>query len=245
VATVVSHPALAASYYIDQLVNYPSPCTAPTLFDDTTALKSRMDAASWSGSKFTDSSAWAQDFREGCSSTYGAGGLDGSYTDTHSFSVFSGHGSRATIYFGTQHDACSLNIDNEERLGQMNGSSAAQALYISCDTLDIDSGGAPLEGGMEWLRQQFGFHNLTGDQTAAYGSWFDDTSTKSNAQAWLDRLSNQPAVVFSYSNGWGSNCWDVDSSAKFKANVYNSPRTGGATCGNGPPAYQWCSRWVN
>ena len=113
------------TYYIDQLINYTGSCTQPTLFDDTTALKSRMDAASWTGSKYSDASAWAKDFREQCSSTYGASGLDSTYADNKSFAVFSGHGSASTLYFGTANDTCTLNIDNESRLGSMSGAQAA------------------------------------------------------------------------------------------------------------------------
>jgi hypothetical protein len=245
-ATALASPAAHAtkSYYIDQLVNYPSPCTQPTLFDDTTALKSRMDAASWTGSKFTDGSAWVQDFRESCSSSYGAGGLDSSYADTKTLAVFSGHGSPATLYFGTAHDTCNINLDNQARLGSMSGSTAAVGMYISCSTLNHNGSGVPLSGGYEWLQQQLGFHNLTGNQTAAYGSFFDDTATKSNAQAWLDRLWDQPAMVISYANGTG-NCWDIANSAKLKADIFNSPRGSGPSCTAGQPLYQWCSRWVN
>jgi hypothetical protein len=225
--------ALAAqTYYIDQLVNYPAPCTQATLWDDTTALKSRMDAASWTGVKYTDGAAWVKDFREGCSSVYGSNGLDGTYGDNKSFTIFSGHGSSGTLYFGTQNDTCSININNQVRLGSMNGAQAAVAMYISCTTLHD-------AGYNEWVQQQLGFFNTVGNNTAAYGSFFDDTWTKSNARAWLDRLSGQPAIVISYSNGTNS-CWPISNGAMLKANAYTSPRGGGPTCGAGQPQHQEC-----
>lgn len=150
-ATLASPSFATKSYYIDQLVNYPSPCTQATLFDDTSAIKSRMDTESWSGLKFTDSAAWAKDFREHCSSTYGSEGLDSLYADAQAVSIFSGHGSPGALYFGTQRDTCTLNIDNEARLGSMSGATSAVAMYISCQTLSKDASGAPTNGGSEWL----------------------------------------------------------------------------------------------
>src|SRR5262245_10691445 len=100
VTVLASSAAFATkTYFIDQVINYPAPCTQPKLFDDTTALKSRMDAAKWTGAKFTDDAVWATDFREACSSNYGAGGQDNLYADSKAVSVFSGHGSPATLFF--------------------------------------------------------------------------------------------------------------------------------------------------
>ena len=234
----------ARTYFIDQVVNYPAPCTQPTLFDDTWFMKLRMDAASWNGSKYTDGGAWERDFVESCSSQYGANGLDNVYGDASSFTVFSGHGSPAKLYFGTTQNTCLINIDTQSRLGAMNGSTAAVAMYLSCSTLSKTSAGVPTHGGLEWVRQQLGFHGVTGDQTAAYGSFFDDTQNKNNSQAWLDRLWDQPAIAISYANGNG-NCWNISNNARLKMNNYTSPRSGGPSCGGGQPLYTWCSMWVN
>jgi hypothetical protein len=234
----------ARTYFIDQVVNYPTPCTQPNLFDDTWSLKSRMDAASWTGSKYTDGAAWARDFRESCSTQFGTSGLDNIYGDASSFTVFSGHGNPAKLYFGVAQNTCTINIDNQVRLGAMNGASAAVAMYLSCSTLSKNSSGTPLHGGLEWVRQQLGFHDITGDQTAAYGSFFDDTQNKNNSQAWLDRLWDQPAIAISYANG-NNSCWDISNSARLKMNNFTSSRGGGPSCGGGQPLYQWCSMWAN
>jgi hypothetical protein len=237
-----------SSYFIDQVVNYPSPCTQPTLFDDTASLKSHMDSAGWSGTKFTDGDAWVRDFREACLfngvSYYGGDGLDSTWADNKSFTVFSGHGSLNTLYFGSNQNACNININNQSRLGSMSGAQAAVAMYIACDVLDLDGSHNPLGGGNEWVNQHLGFHGTTGNQGTRYGSFFDDTSSKSNAQAWLDRMYDQPAVVISYANGTG-NCWTVDSNAKLKAQSYTTQRGSGPACTGGQPLYQYCTRWVN
>jgi hypothetical protein len=232
------------TFYIDQVINYPSPCTQATLWDDSYAIKSRMEAASWTGQKWTDSDAWVKDFRESCSSTYGSGGMDNSYADAAAVSIFSGHGSTGTLYFGSNNDACSINIDNQSRLGSMSGAGGAIAMYFTCDTLMINAGGTPLNGQNEWLQQQLGFHGTIGDLTTQYASFFDDTSTKNNAQAWLDRFSGQASDVITYSNGSG-NCWDVAASAKMKADIFNSPRGSGPSCGAAQPNSTWCTRWAN
>lgn len=242
---VAPHVVNAASYYVDQCVTYAgSACGGASLFDDTTAIVSRMNAASWAGSKYIDNQAYARDWRESCSSTYGFSGTDNVYTDAVNFSIFSGHGSTSTLYFTANVDVCGFNIDNQSRLGAMGGSSAGVAMYISCDTLDLNGSGQPLAGGLNWLRQQLGFHGLTGNQTSAYGSFFDDTSTKSNAQAWMDRLPTQPAVAISYETGSG-NCWTVDAGAKLKAKNYVSARANGPACNGGQPAYTYCVRKIN
>jgi hypothetical protein len=237
-------PASAAkTYFVDQVVDYTSACPANDLFDDTTSLVSRMDADSWTGIKYIDGSAWATDFRESCSSTYGSSGHDDWNADSKAFSVFSGHGSTSTFHFGVKKDICSLDIDSQSRLGSMSGALGAVSMYISCDTLQLDSSGAPQSGGYQWLRQQLGFHEITGNQESRYGSFFDDTSSKANSQAWLERMSDQPASVVSYANGSGD-CWNVSSGAKLKGGVYRTPRTSGPSCNGGQPLYTWCSQWV-
>jgi hypothetical protein len=234
----------AATYFIDQVVDYTAPCGSTDLFDDTSGLKTRLDAASWTGAKFVDADAWATDFRESCSNTYGANGQDNLYADSKALTVFSGHGSTSTLGFGVAQNTCTLNIDSQARLGSMGGAGAAVAMYISANTLQLNSSGAPVSGGNQWLRQQLGFHNLMSDLGSRYGAFFDDTSVKGNAQAWLDRLADQPASAVSYANGASGDCWNVASSAKLKAGVFRSPRTSGPSCGGGQPLYTWCSQWV-
>lgn len=50
VALLISPSANAAkTYFIDQVMNHTAPCTQNNLFDDTTSLKSRMDAVNSNG----------------------------------------------------------------------------------------------------------------------------------------------------------------------------------------------------
>jgi hypothetical protein len=242
---LLAEPALAAkTYYIDQIVDYTTACPYGDLYDDTHVLDDKLQLRGWSGWKYVDADAWALDFREQCSTVYGNGGNDITYADAKNLAVFSGHGGPGVLFFGTASDVCAFNIQTDMRLGVMAGNSAGHAIYMSCDTLDKDSTGKPLYGGREWLRQQYGFHGITGDNSDAYGSFFDDTSTKTNGDAWLDRLSNQHAIVIAYENGTGD-CWAIDASAKLRANVLNSSRSGGPACGAAQSQYQWCSRWAN
>jgi len=222
------------SYFIDEVVHFPAPCTQPTLWDDTYQLKSHMDAAGWSGPKWVDASAYCTDWREGCSPIYGSYGQDGFNADHHAFAIYSGHGNPATLYFGTQADSCAININDQARLGAMDGISsvAAVAMYNSCSTLH--------NGGYnEWLWQQLGFYDVVGANTAQFATFFDDTATKSNSQAWLDRVSG-PKIVISYSNGAGTDCWAVSNGAKLKANTYTYPRGSGPACGQPQPPHTEC-----
>src|SRR6185436_13428079 len=100
------------------------------------------------------------------------------------------------------------------------GSSPRPSAALSSPAI---SSGTPLHGGWEWLRQQLGFHGTTGDQTGAYGSFFDDTQYKGNSQAWLDRLWDQPAIAISYATG-NNSCWDIANNARLKTNHFTSPR---------------------
>jgi hypothetical protein len=114
------------TFYIDGNTNYGTDhgCgTNNNLSDDTASLASQLIAdGSWSGSHYTDTNAWPQDFFESCSSTYGAGGLDNIYADASLLSVFSGHANSGFLTFAYPHNGvCDVSVGTNSRLGSMNG----------------------------------------------------------------------------------------------------------------------------
>jgi len=228
------------SYYIDQVINYSgSDCGGNDLFDDTHDLKTALDANGWGGDLWFDNDAWAFDFRENCSTSYGSYGSDYKFADNKFLDVFSGHGSTNIIHFAANSDTCNFNLESDSRLGEMAGKKAGIAMWLSCYTL---TGPSPGTVPNMWLWQQFGFSGNTGDNTAAYSNMYLDTNTKTNSAAWMDRLWDQPATAVSYASGTTS-CWTTtDYNAKMRAGTYLSPRTGGPACGANP-VQKRCARW--
>src|SRR4051812_8067819 len=83
--------AAPLTYYMDEVTQYSdvTMCTNENLNTVSASLASAMSADGWSGSRYVNSSAWPQDFRD---SALDAGGLDASYGDAKSVTLFAGHG---------------------------------------------------------------------------------------------------------------------------------------------------------
>jgi hypothetical protein len=121
----------AKSYYIDEWVNFPSPgqaCSQNDLNTVTASLQSAMPADAWSGPRYVNASVWPQDFWE----QNRAAGLDHLYGDTKSVTIYAGHGSPGTIYFGPHNGACTASTASQMRLGAGPGSTGASAILGSC-----------------------------------------------------------------------------------------------------------------
>jgi hypothetical protein len=252
-ALLLSSSALAtSSYYIDECTNYSNGtmCDIANVNTITASLQSQLSADGWSGSRFTEYSAWPQDFWESCSTSYGTLGDDSFYGDTKTLSVFAGHGAAHLLAFssigngGTFNGAstCQTDMTRNMRLGTMSGSLATFGMWLVCEAIQ----GAEMGSNMwQSLRQQAGWQNSISIGDNEPRDFYNATSSKTNANAWLDQMSSggRNAIIATFSSYSATDCWNVHNAAKLKGNVYNFPRNNGAGCQGGQPGYYYCYQW--
>lgn len=247
---VASSSALAApSYYIDECTNFQNgnSCDIATVNTITATLQTALNASGWTGSRFTEFSAWPQDFWESCSTTYGTSGVDSFYADAHTLAVYAGHGSAHRVYFsstgngGTYGGAprCFIDMTQNMRLGNMAGASAAFGMWLACEVIQSSELGSAM---WQSLRQQASWQNSIAIGDDEPRDFFNATSAKNNVNAWLDQMSSggRDAILATFSSISGTDCWNVHNAAKLKGNVWNTPRNNGAACGGGQPLYYYC-----
>jgi hypothetical protein len=249
----VSVNASAGTYYIDENQDFTgNGCgNLADLNNVSSSLKSGLDARGWTGSRYTESLAWPQDFWESCSTSFGTGGLDSTYADTKLLSVYAGHGDTGKLSWGWPHNGqCSSFLVNNMRLGSMNGTQSAFGMWMTSCTMKKDSG----VYGLAWQRQQFGFHNSPSIQDTASGYWLSCQHVAfggDNTGCWADAMKvdqngdydNSPVIV-----SFGATpeeATSVRDTADLYDNIYTSPRGGGPSCGAGQPLYWFIYTWVN
>ena len=254
---VVCGPARvsAQSYFIDESTDFTgNGCQNSDLNTITSSLKSRLDANSWSGTRFVNGSAFPQDFVEACSSTFGSGGLDSSTADDAVLSIYAGHGNVGLVQFGFQRSGmCTVDMDGvgtstangQMKLGQMAGAGSGFAVWLTSCTLR--DGTFPNNANFQWLNQQFGYHNSPsiGDNTPR--EWYDDIDPKSNKQAWLDAMEDKPGlftgdnspIVLSHGTT-SSGCLSMHNNKMLKRQIL-TPMGGGPVCQGGVPGFFYCS----
>lgn len=235
-----SSASAAQTYYIDEGTDFTgNGCEIADVNEITSTLETSLAAASWSGQRYVNSSAFPQDFWESCSFSYGNDGLDSTYGDTGFLSVYAGHGSAHFIAFGYPHESqCGVNFSTNARLGEMSGASAGFGMWLACEVVQSSE----LTSAMyQRLSQQAGWQNSINIGDDEPRDFFDATSTKTNADAWIDQMSTggRDAILATFSNT-SSACWPKHNSAKLKANVGNTTLGGGASCGGGQPRYYTC-----
>lgn len=256
--SIQSNMALALGYLIEQNTQYSSyGCemyASSDLSDDTASLQTALDNAGWVGQRYVDASAWPQDLWESCStSIYGndrgwvgynsvVGGLDNYYGDVRNLVVFSGHGTNSLLIWGHPHNnMCKGDLGFHIRLGEMGGGAATAAIWYACDVLQPSELGTNM---WQSVRQQFGFHDTYVNGPDVIRDFFNMTSTVSNADAWFTQYAAKPAVVESFSRTSADDCWNTQNTAKFKADVGNTPLGGGASCGQPQTWYVGCAEWL-
>ena len=248
--SLVSSSALAApTYYIDECTNYQNgnACDIVNVNTITATLQSSLAADGWTGSRFTEFSAWPQDFWESCSSSYGTNGDDAFYSDTATLAVFAGHGNSHLLAFsstgngGTINGATSCNVDmtRNMRLGTMSGAQAAFGMWLVCDAVQSGELGSNM---WQSLRQQAGWQNSISIGDNEPRDFYNATSAKTNVNAWLDQMSSggRNAIVATFSSASATDCWNVHNAAKLRGNVYDFPRNNGVGCGGGQALYYYC-----
>jgi len=240
-------PQIAArTYFIDESTDFTgNGCENTDLNTVTASLRSELDANAWSGSRFTNASAWPQDFVEGCSSSYGSGGLDGSYGDGALLTVYAGHGNRGLLQWGyARNGRCLVDFATNMRLGSMNGARGGYAVWITSCTLN--TGSLVAKANHQWLRQQFGYHNSPSVKDNQPRDWFRAIRPSSNKDAWLNTMEDKPGwftgdnspIVVSYGENSDA-CWHEHNNKMLKGQVLSS-RPGGPTCGGGQPQFWYC-----
>jgi hypothetical protein len=234
------------TYYIDEGTDFTNgnPCDIYDVNTITASLQTALGTDGWTGNRYVNDSAWPQDFWEECSSTYGTGGEDLYYGDNGVLSVYAGHGSPHYLYFGSYHgSACTVSMTDNARLGEMAAAQGAFGMWLACEVIQ----GADLgTNEYQWLRQQAGWQNTISIGDDEPRDFYNATSSSTNADAWLNQMSSggRDAIIATtetYTSGsTGDSCWSVHNSAKLKGNIFNTPRGGGPSCGNGPPEYWYC-----
>lgn len=249
-AAAMSSDAVASpSYYIDECTNYlnGNSCDIATVNTITSTLQSALDTDGWTGRRFTEFSAWPQDFWESCSTTYGTSGADSVYGDTGNLTVFAGHGNAHLLAFSSTGNggkfngskSCVVNMTNNMRLGTMSGASATFGMWLVCDAVQSSELGSNM---WQSLRQQAGWQNTISIGDNEPRDFYNATSAKTNVNAWLDEMSGsgRDAILATFSSSSVNDCWNVHHAAKLKGNVFNTPRHNGASCGGGQPGYYFC-----
>jgi hypothetical protein len=168
-----------------------------------------MSADGWSGSRFTNGSAWPQDFRD---KSMDPGGLDDSFADAKSLAVFAGHGNAGLLTFRPRNGVCTAQAGTDMALGW--GSTGGQAtigIWLSCEMFAT---GLRDEANSAYkrmnLRQSLGWLNTIsiGDNEAR--DFYNSSKSLSNKDAWLRQMQGggrQPIVLTATTATDASTCW--------------------------------------
>jgi hypothetical protein len=239
-------------YYIEEVTDFTgNGCVGTDVNTVTAVLHQALINLGWAGQRWTEGDAWPQDWREACSSSFGAGGLDSTWADTKLLAIYAGHGrvGGGNLNFGFAHDGeCDNWLGNNSRLGAMSGAGAAYAAYLTSCTLKTTT--LVSHANFQWVHQNLGFHNSPSIHGSAATAWFQCTSTNSNTDCWLSAMEpdqngdddNSPIVV-----SYGVNADEAAEKrdyARLKGQYPSSwmvPRGGGPACGAAPPVfwYNW------
>lgn len=222
----VSAPGRAAGkgFYIDESTDFSgNGCENADLNDVTGSLQTSLVNNGWTGQRFTNSSAWPQDFYE---QTFpGLSGVDHVYGDNKTLAVYAGHGDRALLQFGFRRlGMCTVTLDTQARLGTLAGDHADYAMYLTSCTLNTD---ALRRHFRNEIRQSFGYHNspsVKGDQPRDF---FEATNNLDNAHAWIQEMEdrsgwftgdNSPLAMTFGANG--NDCLAVRNGARLRAGTF-------------------------
>jgi hypothetical protein len=222
------------------------------LNDAYSSLVSALQGAGWGGFAFTEPNAWPQDLWEfGCTQIMGAGGMhtvlggqDGVWADTRDLVVFFGHGGpNWEIWSRIHNNECTHNTTYHTRLGEWGGGQAAVAIWASCSMLNSVPAGILQDVEWQGLRQQFGFADSTYFYNDDLRNFFNATSTKTNANAWIDQFpaGRGRPVAFGNSRVSYADCVANQNASKMKAGIGMTPiGPGNVSCGGVPGPNYTC-----
>ena len=224
------------TYYIDESTDFSgNGCENDDLNDVTSSLRDSLNANGWTGQRWTNVSAWPQDYYE--STMAGLSGVDNLYGDNFLFTVYAGHGNRASMQFGFKRNGrCTVSLEREARLGLQGGGKAVYAMYVTSCTLNLDSLSRNFN---HEIRQQFGYHNSPAVKDDQPRDFFDATNGKTNARAWIDEMEDRAGwftgdnspIALTHGLDSGHCAW-VRDTAKLRGGVllYTPPKPWGWYC---------------
>jgi len=260
VVTLSAPSAFAQTFYVGDMIDYSQSCAVPAdqITQATSSMVAILKDRGWSGDRYVNGDVWPQDITEACSSSFGRGGLDDVYGDMHNLVVVAGHGNTGMLGYGTvRNSMCTVDLgashntkrEGAARLGQMNGSQASIAMWLTCCTLRKES--LAEHGNFQWLKQQIGFHGESsfGDDMVAAFTRNAGAPARvgyiSNKEAWGTAMEDKPGwftgdnstMVVSY----GANATEASNNHNgLTLNAGDYPRRrGGPSCGDGPPAFNY------
>jgi len=171
----VSAFAQVSTYYIDEDTNYENgnKCDVVTVNTITSSLQTQLNADGWTGQRWTEFSAWPQDFWEASSSVYGTSGADSYYGDNGAITVFAGHGAAHHIHFSNTGNEgvyngstqCDTDMQYNARLGELAGAKAGFGMWLACEVVQVSELASIWE--LHRLQQIVGF---TGDAVIGDGN---------------------------------------------------------------------------
>lgn len=208
-------------YFIDESTDFTgNGCSNADLNDVTSSLRTCLNDSGWTGNRYTNASAWPQDFYE--QTLAGLAGLDNLYGDTKTLAVYAGHGNRALLQFGFQRSGrCLVTLDTQARLGTLAGDDAAYAMYVTSCTINLDSLSRHFD---QQIRQSFGYHNSPPVKDDQPRDFFEETDDLDNAHAWIEEMEDRPGwftgdnspITLTLGQG-SSHCDWVRNTAKLRA----------------------------
>ncbi len=221
-------PAFAQgkSYWIDESTDYTgNGCENTDLNNVTSSLQSQLNSDGWSGTRWSNSNAWPEDFIE-----QNFGGIDNVAGDNATLSVYAGHGNRALIQFGFRRNGrCTVSFPSDTRLGTQGGDDAVYAMWITSCTVNLDSLSRHFN---QAIRQTFGYHNSPSVKDNQPRDFYKETDDLRNERAWIEEMEGRPgwftgdnspiALTFGLSS---SHCAWVRDTAKLRNEVllYGAP----------------------
>lgn len=199
------------NYYMDEITQYSdvSMCTNIDLNTVSSSMAAAMNADGWSGSRYVNASAWPQDFRD---KAFDAGGLDDSYGDARSVTLFAGHGGAGLLTFRPRNGTCTAQSAANMWLGWgSTGGQGTVGIWLSCEMM---SSGLLDESWSAYrdmnLRQSLGWINsiAIGDDEAR--DFYNSSKSLANKDAWLRQMQGngrQPLALTATTATDASTCW--------------------------------------
>lgn len=188
-ACIAGTASAQKTYYLDESTDFTgNGCQNDDLNDVTSSLRNSLNSNGWSGQRWTNASAWPQDYYE--STMPALSGVDNLYGDNALLTVYAGHGNRALLQFGfMRNNRCLVSLNTQARLGQLGGSKAVYAMWVTSCTLNL---GSLSNNFNHQIRQQFGYHNSPSVKDDQPRDFFNSSSSNTNAEAWLDEMEDRP-----------------------------------------------------
>lgn len=210
-ALATATQAAPLTFFMDEVTQYSdvTMCTNADLNTVTESFANSLWADGWTGSRYTNASAWPQDYRD---RSLDAAGVDDYYGDARTLTVFAGHGGAGLLTFRPRNGVCTAQAGTNMALGYgSTGGLGTIGIWLSCDMFATGL----LD---EWnsayrrmnLRQSMGWLNsiAIGDNEAR--DFYNWSKTMSNKDAWLRQMQGwgrKPLVLSATTAADASTCW--------------------------------------